>query len=107
MSDKAPGRHDRLCLSMIELFRLFPDDGAREKWVTELRCPDCAIYCPNCASSSVPSAARHKTMPLRCRKRGCAKKYSVRTGTVLESSDLSHQVWVIAIYQPLNNLGRL
>lgn len=43
-------------------------------------------------------------MPYRCRERGCAEKLSVRTGTALEASNLGHQTWVIAIYQPVTDL---
>ena len=37
-------------------------------------------------------------MPYRCREKGCAKRFSAKTGTVLESSKLGFQTWVIATY---------
>ena len=35
-------------------------------------------------------------MPYRCR--GCDKHFSVKTGTVMESSKLGYQTWAIATY---------
>ena len=42
-------------------------------------------------------------MPYRCRERECAKRFSVRTKTPMESSKLSFQVWAIALYQLTTN----
>ena len=38
----------------------------------------------------------HPTMPYRCRD--CRRFFSVRTGTVMQSSKLGYQTWAIAIY---------
>ena len=35
-------------------------------------------------------------MPYRCRD--CRKFFSVRTGTVMQSSKLGYQTWALAIY---------
>ena len=43
-------------------------------------------------------------MPFRCRERDCAKRFSVRTGTVMQSSKLGYQVWAIATYLMATNL---
>ena len=45
---------------------------------------------------NVQSGAAHPCMPYRCR--GCGKRFSVRTGSVMTESKLGYQVWVIAIY---------
>lgn len=37
-------------------------------------------------------------MPYRCREKGCRKRFSPRTGTALEGSNLGYQTWAIAIY---------
>ena len=47
---------------------------------------------------------QHKTMPFRCREKLCAKRFSVRTGTVMQSSKLGYQTWAIAIYLMTTNL---
>ncbi len=67
----------------------------------ETRWPDGPV-CHHCGSTSVQTGAAHKTMPLRCRD--CRKRFSVRTGTVMESSKLGFQVWAIATYLLTTNL---
>ena len=91
----APGRSERDGLTLSELFRLFPDDAAAERWFVELRWPE-GPHCPHCGSVNVQDGAAHKTMPYRCRD--CRKRFSVRTSSVMESSKLGFQTWAIAIY---------
>ena len=104
MSQPAPGRCDREGLSLIDLFRMFPDDAAAERWFVDQRWPDGKIACHYCGSSPVLVGAKHKSMPYRCRAKGCRKRFSVRTGTVMESSKLGFQAWAIATYQIATNL---
>ena len=44
-------------------------------------------------------------MPYRCRARECAKRFSVKTGTVMECSNLGYQTWAIALYLVLTSLN--
>ena len=97
MTRKAPGKYWREGISLIDITRMFPDDATAERWFAELRWwgePEC----PVCHSTNVQSNCQHKTMPYRCREKKCGKKFSVKTGTVMESSKLGYQVWAIAIY---------
>ena len=50
------------------------------------------------------SGAKHATMPYRCREKGCRKRFSVKTGTVMEASNIGYQKWAIAIYLALTSL---
>ena len=43
-------------------------------------------------------------MPFRCREKGCAKRFSTRTGTVMECSNLGFQLWAIALFLFATNL---
>ncbi len=97
MANKAPGKHYREGLSLKELFKMFPDDAAAENWFTTTRWPD-GIHCPYCGSTNVQTGAKHKTMPYRCREKECAKRFSVKTKTFMESSKLGFQDWLIAMY---------
>ncbi len=97
MAQKAPGKHYREGISLVKLFKIFPTDEAAEKWFTEERWAD-GPHCPHCGSTSVLSGAAHKTMPYRCREKECRNRFSVRTGTCMEASNLGYQVWAIAIY---------
>ena len=97
MPQKAPGKHWRKGLSLVEISRMFPDDKTAEAWFAHRRWhgePDC----PVCGSLNVQSHCRHKTMPYRCRERACGKKFSVRTGTIMEGSNLGYQTWAVVIH---------
>ena len=95
MGKRAPGRSQRTGISLAELFLTFPDDAAAERWFVEKRWPD-GICCHHCGSISVQTVTKHHTMPFRCRD--CRKRFSVRTGTVMQSSKLGYQTWAVAIY---------
>ena len=103
MSKKAPGKSHRTGISMHELFRRFPNDATAEAWLIEQRWPE-GIACPHCGSMNVQTGSAHKTMPYRCREKECAKRFSLKTGTVMEGSKLGFQVWVIATYLMSTNL---
>ena len=97
MAHKAPGKHHREGISLIKLSKMFPDDATAEKWFAKARWPE-GTHCPHCGSVNVQSGAAHKSMPYRCRERECRKRFSVRTGTCMEASNLGFQIWAIAVY---------
>ena len=101
MSQKAPGKAFRKGISLIEITRMFPDDKTAEQWFAETRWPD-GPRCPYCESDHIQTGAAHKTMTYRCRK--CRKRFSVKTGTVMQASNLGYQTWAIAIYLLMTNL---
>ena len=103
MAHKAPGKSFRKGISLIEIMEIFPDDTTAEAWFVETRWPE-GPPCPHCGSTHVLSGAAHKTMPYRCREKGCRKRFSVKTGTVMESSNIGYQKWAIAIYLYLTSL---
>ena len=97
MPHKSPGKSHRKGISLVALFKRFPDDATAEAWFIRKRWPD-GIHCPHCGSTNVQTGARHKTMPYRCREKECAKRFSAKTGTVMEGSKLGFQTWMIATY---------
>ena len=103
MTRKAPGRSRREGLAQKKFHKMLPDDETAEKWFVERRWPN-GIHCPHCGSTSVQTGAKHKTMPYRCREKECAKRFSAKTGTVMEGSKLGFQDWMIATYQLSTNL---
>ena len=103
MTRNAPGKHYRKGLSLVALTKMFPDDATAERWFIDSRWGD-GIYCPRCGSDNVLSGAKHKTMPFLCRDCPTRKRFSVRTGTALESSNLGYRIWAIAIYLLVTNL---
>ena len=103
MANEAPGQHFRKGMSLIEVMRMFPDDATAEAWFVKVRWPH-GPACPYCGSTNVLSGAKHKTMPYRCREKECRKRFSVRTGTVVQASNLRFQIWAMAIYLCLTSL---
>ena len=92
---KAPGKHYRKGVTLVELIAKFPDDKTAEAWFASVRWPD-GVMCGHCEHDNVQHPTRHPTMPYRCR--GCRKFFSVRTGTVMADSKLGFQKWAIAVY---------
>ena len=95
MAHKAPGKHFRKGISLVELFQMFPDNETAEKWFVETRWSD-GICCAYCDSENVNDKASHKTMSYRCNT--CKKRFSVKTNSLMHASNVSYQKWVIAVY---------
>ena len=103
MAHKAPGKHFRQGMTLIEAMRMFADNAAAEAWFVKVRWPT-GPACPYCGSVNVLSGAKHKTMPYRCREKECRKRFSVRTGTVMEASNIPYQKWALAVYLFMTSL---
>lgn len=88
-------------VSLVELFELFPDDGAAEAWLESKRWPN-GKHCPDCSSARYARVKNRNPMPYRCKD--CRGHFSVRKGTVMQSSKLGYQTWVFAIYLVITNL---
>ncbi len=101
MAKKAPGRAHRQGLTVIELFKLFPDNAAAEAWFEAQRWPD-GRFCPDCGSTRTVAVPSRKPMPYRCKD--CRHHFSVRKGTVMESSKIGLQKWAIALYMMTTSL---
>ena len=83
--------------------RQFPDDATAEAWYVTRRWPD-GVSCPHCGSLNVQVGAKHKSQPYRCREKECAKRFSAKTGTVMEGSKLGFQTWILATWLLSTNL---
>lgn len=103
MANNAPGKHYREGISLKAVFKMFPDSATAEAWFAERRWGDTPA-CPHCGSLNVQTGCKHKTMPYRCREKECAKRFSVKVGTVMEGSNLDYQTWAIAMYLMVTNL---
>ena len=101
MTQRAPGKAFRKGISLIELTRMFPDDATAEAWFIKVRWP-VGVCCPECGSLNVQERKTRKPQPFRCRS--CRKDFSVKTGTLMQGSNLGFQKWAIAIYLCTTNL---
>lgn len=95
------GNYTRKGISIIELFKMFPDDETAKQWFIKTYWPD-GIVCRDCGSTNVNENTKHPSMPFRCRD--CRKRFSPKTGTVMQGSKLGYQTWAIAIYLISTNL---
>ena len=103
MTKKAAGKAHRKGISLVEIMRQFPDDATAEAWYVNRRWPS-GVACPHCGSLNIQLGAKHKTMPYRCREKACAKRFSAKTGTVMEGSKLGFQTWILATFLLSTNL---
>ena len=94
-------RHKRKAVSIIELVRMFDCEEKAEQWFIEYRWPD-GIKCPKCAGDDIAAVANRKPQPFRCRT--CKAYFSVKTGTLLHSSNIPLSKWAVAFYLFLTNL---
>ena len=59
MAHKAPGKASRTGITLMELFRMFPDDATAEAWF-EARRWSKGVRCPRCQSDNIQADAKHK-----------------------------------------------
>ena len=52
---------------------------------------------------NIQTGAAHK-MPYRCREKQCRKRFSLKSKTVMQDSNLGYQTWAIAIYLVMTNI---
>lgn len=95
---KAPGENHREGISLVRFVKRFSTDAKAEAWFVKQRWPN-GVCCPYCGSTNVQVGSAHKTMPYRCREKACGRpRFSTKTGTVMESSNLGYQDWLVATF---------
>ena len=97
MAQRAPGKAYRKGITLFELYEMFPDDTTAEAWFVQRRWPE-GVACPQCGSLNVQVGTKHKTMPFRCREKECSKRFSAKTGTVMEGSKIGFKKWMVATF---------
>ena len=104
MARKAPGKAHRNGLTFIEVADMFRDEETAREWIADQRWPD-GPHCPHCGSHNVQCGISHKTMTHRCREKECGKRmFSIKTGTVMEASNLPYRAWAVGIYLFTTNI---
>ena len=102
MAKSGPGKAHRKGISVIELFDMFPDESSAREWFESIRWPNGKRFCPRCNSKKTNSVKSEKPMPYWCSD--CRSYFSVKVGTVMESSKLPLRKWVVGIYLIITNL---
>ena len=95
MASRAPGKHYRNGMSLVEAVRAFDDEIAVERMFIDARWSN-GIACPFCGSVNVKARPTRKPAPFRCND--CRKDFSVKTGTVMQGSNLPLSKWALASY---------
>ena len=83
-------------LAILEIAERFPNDEVAEQWFIERRWKN-GIHCPVCGNTKI----RDKYTSRGKRNfwcGACRKQFSSKTGTVMESSNISYRNWVLAIF---------
>ena len=96
-----PGKSHRKGITLAEAVKMFDTEEKAEAWFISQRWPD-GVTCPFCQSLEVSPRPSRKPQPFRCRS--CRKDFSVKTGTVLHSSNLPLSKWAIGFYLFMTNL---
>ena len=100
MAQEAPGKHYREGITLVKLASMFSTEKKARKWFED-RVWANGRYCPRCGSTRTHEAS-HAYSPYRCTD--CRSYFSVKTGTVMEQSNLPLRKWAIAIYLHLTCL---
>ena len=103
MTQKAPGKAYRKGISLKKLGEMFPDDDRARAWLEGQIWPQGA-FCPHCGSFNVHCGIKHRSMTHRCRDCPNRPQFSLKTGTVMQASNLGYRDWAIAIYLLTTNL---
>ena len=95
MTQKPPGKHYRKGLSLVEAVRQFSDESEVESMFVRNRWPN-GVTCPKCGSVNIQERTTRKPQPYRCRD--CRKDFSVKTGTVMQGSNIPLSKWALGAY---------
>ncbi len=101
MTQRAPGKFYRKGMSLIEAAREFSDEKRAERMFVLNRWPN-GVTCPKCGSRNFQARKTRKPQPYRCRD--CRKDFSVKTGTVIQGSNIPLSKWAFATYLMTTNL---
>ena len=104
MSRKVPGKSHRKVISLIEIMLKFPDDAVRRNVLRRPALAEQGSRARTAAPRTSSRARSTRRCPTVCREKECAKRFSAKTGTVMEGSMLGLQVWMIATFLLSTNL---
>jgi transposase-like protein len=92
---------DKKFKSILELTKVFPDERSAHEYLAAQRWSDGVIECPHCEHDRAyvfKDGIRYK-----CCK--CKKKFTAKTGTIMEASNLPSIKWIFAIYLVTHKKG--
>ena len=81
-------------ISLFQFFKLFPNEETAVEFYESARWPD-GVRCPYCDKKETVQKMS-KPQPYHCK--ACRKYFSVRVGTVMQSSHISLLKWLMTTY---------
>ncbi len=100
MANKAPGKHQRNGLTLVQIVDMFPTEESAVQWFESVVWGEERV-CGHCGSLRTQHAS-HAKMPYWCTD--CRSYFSVKTGTAIARSKVPLRKWAIAIYLCLTSL---
>lgn len=92
-------------ISLLQIAEMFRTNELAEDWLIEQRWGGRdSIECPACGRTSIYKRPSRKPMPYQCNWKPCKKDFSIRTGSVMQSSKIELRKWAIAYYLMTTNL---
>ncbi|WP_419923602.1 IS1595 family transposase [Candidatus Poriferisocius sp.] len=101
-SHRAPGRAERSGITVMDAVQMFDTEDKAEAWFVAQRWPG-GMYCPHCGSKSVADVKNRKPQPWR--RGDCRKHFSVKTWTMMDSSNIPLSKWAMCVYLYSTNLN--
>ncbi len=101
MAKKAPGKHYRNGISLMDAVKMFDTEEKAEQWFIDAFW-DGEVRCVYCESDKVRRNKNPKRRGFYCNP--CRRPFTVKTGTVMHDSKLPLSKWAIALYLYATNL---
>lgn len=81
--------------TLVEAIRYFADEDTCFEYMVKMRWPD-GITCPHCGCKEIGFISTIKKW--RCKNHDCKKRFSLKSGTIMEDSPLGLDKWLTAIW---------
>ena len=91
VKQSGPGKSYRKGITLLDAVQKFDTEDKAESVVRRATLADSGVACPFCGTLNVAVVASRKPQPFRCREKECRKSFSVKTGALLHSSNLSSE----------------
>ena len=82
--------------NLYTIFERFSNEESARQWFEDILWPSGNRFCPRCGGDNTADVPNEKPMPYHCGD--CRKYFSVKTGTILQSTKVPLRKWAMAIY---------
>src|SRR5277367_3366363 len=86
--------------TLLEAVKYFSDYQNAHRFMAQVRWPSGEVCCPECGSVRVRYIQTRRQW--ECRESHPKKRFSLKTGTVMEESPLPLEKWLVALWMEIN-----